>query len=378
MELLGHAVSQFGVRVIMDNEDLYGDLVRGFFSEQFPTAVPADKATKLDLVTSALIGTGQVRLGPQPNPESHVAIRAVVQHAIDHNQPIPVLTPWGSKKPRNGMSIDIAEVAALKQLACIQDRVQRYHTPGLRLIIRIEDASGYYLFGDELNCRPSIDTYSRDFVKLVRVLGLGFIEPLLETNLFDAQKYADMTDALVPTMEQYIFETDIFGFDGWQERESRRRLHDFFPAFQGEIPREQRDYYRGLYKKLFPGIGPAEATHKLARYLSSAIVRNKIRGRGDDPSWEGKYLQVTFAPPIPGAPAGTVSRFLYYRTLPTSMGTTHIPPWRAKGYLRMDGRRATPKIASWSDIPSGLVSCSVQLTNSNEALSITTDYLVAD
>lgn len=366
------------VNVTVEDENHYAELIRAFFVDQFPSATHADKSTKLDLVTAALIGTGQVRLGPQPNPESLVAIRDVVRRALDTNTPIPVLTPWGSKKPANGVHVDVAEIGALKQLACIQERVLRHHAPGLRLILRIEDASGYYLFGDEGASRHAIDTYSQSFVKLIRVLGLRFVEPVLETALFDPRAYAEMAEELVPIMEQYLIETDAFGFEGWQERESRKRLHAFFPQFQGEIPLEQRTYYRGLYTKLFPGISPAEATHKLARYLASAVVRNKIKGRGDDPSWEGKYLQVTFAPPIPGAPASTVSRFLYYRTLPTNMARTHIPPWRAKGYLEMAGRRATPKIASWSDLPPGLVPCAARLTGNGEELSVSTDYLIAD
>lgn len=366
------------VNVVLDDGNTYAELIRAFLVGQFPTAVRADKTTKLELVTAALIGTGQVRLGPQPNPESLVAIREVVRRAIDTNQPIPVLTPWGSRKPHNGAALDIAEIGALKQLACIQDRVLHHHAPGMRLILRVEDASGYYLFGDEQGSRPSIDAYSQDFQRLVRILGLGFIEPVLETALFDPRTYAETTDAIVPVMEQYLAETDAFGFEGWQERVSRKRLQEIFPAFQGEIALEQRAYYRGLYSKLFPNISPEGATHKLARYLTSALVRNKIKGRGDDPTWEGKYLQVTFAPPIPGAPAGTVSRFLYYRTLPTSMAATHIPPWRAKGFLKMNGRRATPKITSWGDIPSGLVPCAVKLVNGGDEVSIAADYLIAD
>lgn len=367
-----------GVNVAFDEENNYAELIRAFLVGQFPAAVHADKMTKLELVTGALIGTGQVRLGPQPNPESLVAIRDVVRRAIDTNQPIPVLTPWGSRKPQNGASLDIAEIGALKQLACIQDRVLPHHAPGVRLILRIEDASGYYLFGDERGSRAAIDAYSQDFQRLVHILGLDFIEPVLETALFDPRAYAESTDEVVPTMEQYLAETDAFGFEGWQERASRKRLQEVFPAFQGEISLEQRAYYRGLYSKLFPSISPEGATHKLARYLTSALVRNKIKGRGDDPTWEGKYLQVTFAPPIPGAPSGTVSRFLYYRTLPTSMAATHIPPWRAKGFLKMNGRRATPKIASWSDTPQGLVPCAVKLINGGEEVSIAADYLITD
>jgi hypothetical protein len=141
---------------------------------------------------------------------------------------------------------------------------------------------------------------------------------------------------------------------------------------------EQRAYYRKIYEKLFVGISPADATHKLARYLSGVLVRNNMGGRGDDPSWGGKFIQVTFHAPIPGAPPETVRHYVRYRTLPMSMATTHIPPWRAKGYLKMAGRKATPKIASWHDLPPGLVPQTATLTDGKETVEVKADYLIAD
>lgn len=364
--------------VVFDPTNPYGNLIGSFFAGAFPAAVATDKSTQLDLVTGALVASGQVRYGPSPNPESLVAIRELVRECITSGKPIPILTPWGSKKPRNDGSLDVAEVGALKQLACLQARVQQYHAPGIELVIRVEDGSGYYLFEGDTAARAAIDQYSPAFVRLIKVLGLsGFIRPVLESAIFDERRYADMTDEVVPVVQAYIAETDAFGFDGYEERASWKRLHTI-TGVRGEIPVEQRNYYRTLYLKLFPGISPEEANRKLSRYLASAFVRSKIKGRADDPSWGGKYIQVTFAPPIPGAPAGMVSRHLYYRTLPLRMATTHIAPWRAKGYLKIRGREVTPKIVSWNEVPEDLMAFSVELNGNGDAVSVAADYLLVD
>lgn len=365
--------AQPGVRVTINDENNYGDLIRGFLMGQFPTAIIADKSTKLELVTRALVGNGMTRFGPTPDPESLVVLRDVIRDALEHDKPIPILTPWGSKKQDNG-PVDIAEVGALKQLACLQHRVQQYHAPGVQLRLRIEDASGYYLYADTAGSRAAIDQYTKDLCALVAILHLDFIQPVPEGMLFNEHAYATETSRVAVVMEEYLSATE-HTFNGAREDAARATLRTM-TGIKGEITYDQREYYYRLYRSLSPGINQDEATRKLAQYLSGALVRTKMNGRGEDPAWKGKHIQVTFAPPVPGSPVEMVRHFLYYRALPTRMA--HTPPWRAKGYLEMRGKEATPKIASWSGAPRDLIPCSVELSSGGKTVSISSDYRIMD
>lgn len=366
--------TQSGVRMEIDDEHPYGDLIKKFLVGQFPTTIPADRAAKLDLVTTAIVGNGTVRFGPTPEPESLVVVRDVIRRAIDRNGPIPILVPWGSKKP-DGSLLDIAEVGALKQLDCLQKRVQRHHAPGVQLRLRIEDASGYYLYASEEGSKAAIDRYTKDLCTLMDILGLHFIKPVPENTLFSAWAYAQQAGEAAILMEAYLKATETSPPHGEQHRSAWLKLHDMV-GIKGHIAQEQREFYYRLYRGLFPGLTQEEATRKLAQYLAGALVRNKIGGRGEDPSWLGRYIQVTFAPPVPGSPPGMVRHFLYYRALPTRMA--HTPPWRAKGYLEMHGRVASPKISSWAGAPKDLTPCSVELRDNDKKVTITTDYRITD
>jgi hypothetical protein len=56
-----------------------------------------------------VVGTGQTRFGPLPSPESLVAIRDHLRRRIADRDPIRLLVPWGSKKPTNTATVDLAE-----------------------------------------------------------------------------------------------------------------------------------------------------------------------------------------------------------------------------------------------------------------------------
>lgn len=361
------------VRVTIDSENPYGDLIRGFLMGQFPAAIQADKKAKLDLLTMAVMGNGMVRFGPTPEPESLVVVRAVIRDTIERNVPIPILVPWGSKKPDNS-SLDIAEVGALKQLACLQRRVLQHHAPGVQIRLRIEDASGYYLYAGESGADQGIDQYTKDLCALIGILDLSFIQPVPESGLFTALLFATKTDEVAVVMEAYLKATEK-GFGSADAIATWLKLNAM-TGIKGDIEPAQREYYYRLYRSLFPGIDQEAATTKLARYLSGALVRTKIGGRGEDTNWRGKHIQITFAPPVPGSPASLVQHFLYYRALPSRMA--HTPPWRAKGYLEMRGREVTSKIANWGGQPKDLVPCAVQLVNKTEMVSISADYRIMD
>lgn len=356
-------------------EDPFAGLISTFFSLVFPGANSNSTEVVLEAVTAAFVTSNQVRYGPSPNPESLVAIREVIRKSIATGRPIPVLTPFGSRKMRIDGRLDVAEVAALKQLDCLQRRVTTHYAPGIIANIRLEDASGHYLFADEGEAsRVATEQYCGDFQKLTRILGYsGFVNPVLESALFDEKEYAETSDSIVPALMAYILDTDQFGFEGYQDREPWKKLAAF--GWQGNIPKEQRDFYRNRYAVLYPGISAYDATMKLVRYFAGSWARIKHNGTGADKSWGADYIRVTFVTPIPGAPQGLTTRNIHYRTLPLKFANTHIPAWRCKGYLRISDREVTPKIASFGEMRE-YQSNTVLFSNGTEEVTVQADYVL--
>jgi hypothetical protein len=109
----------------------------------------------------------------------------------------------------------------------------------------------------------------------------------------------------------------------------------------------------------------------LAKYLSHALVRKRLNIVGNG-GWED-YLSLTFVPPIPGEPKSRIQKRLYYRTLPENITSNHMPPWRARGFLSIDGDSARPRLASWNE-KREYVNNTVTLVNGSGSVTIQADY----
>src|SRR6266404_4182198 len=120
-----------------NGDNPYGEQIATFIKGEFPLYLQAKDASLIDLLSEAIVGTGQVRFGSRPSPETLVAIRQVISHWIGQNLPIPFLVAWGSEKP-DGSNIDIAELFALKTLSCLNARVKTFYAPGVTINVRIE------------------------------------------------------------------------------------------------------------------------------------------------------------------------------------------------------------------------------------------------
>lgn len=350
----------------------YEDVVQGLLTQEFPL-LQTDAASRLDAVVADLIGSSQTRYGPRPNAESELAMRGVVQRCMAHDQPIPVLIPAGPKKPVQGMSVDTAELAALRTLGCLQHRISRHYPPGLEIVLRMEDVTGWVLEGHESETRASIARYLEDFETLVHVLGYGeFIFPVRESSLIPEEAMWAALAGIEPVLGAYMRETNARGLDDYEQLASWQQLKSL--GWSGEIPMVQREYYDTRYQKLFPSLTAQERVALLIRYFSLILARVRHGATGTRKHWTNGQIQITFAPAIPGTPTHLVSTRVYYRTLPLKMGKHHLPFWRAKGFLKLNGT-ASFSLASWAD-EIDLSPCAVRIRNGSDTVSVRTDYLL--
>lgn len=319
------------MKVIGNGE--FAEVISRYFYRSFPKATKIDKENLLEILTDLLVGTREYRYGPKPKVESLYVIRQTISKAIELNVPIPVLVPWGGRKADPSLSVDIAEVSALKQLIAVNEFVKQFFSPGLHIHIRIEDLGADWIYRVQ-DVSTSIEKYSSDMVLLVNSLkGITHIEPIRESQLMSkdeyfklSEKYSELIESTIQAMRAYN-DLDINTIPEYNQL--------LLMGWKGEIDRTQQDYYIERYKKLYPGLKEEEYVLMLSDYLGGAKARYDLNGRAEPDSSVGSHVQITFVPPIPGAPKGLFSNTLYYRTVPESSGRTHIAPWRGKGYIEI-------------------------------------------
>lgn len=323
----------------LDESDPYAHLIRGFIVRQFPNKFQTGVSLLLDIITDAIVASKEVRYGPRPSPESLVAMRQVISRWTALGLPIPFLIPSGSEKP-DGSGIDVAELAMLKTIACLQDRIKRHYSPGAVFNIRLEDASAPYLFYDRAEqARKDAALYTDGLVRLVKIFGFNFINPRPESYGTTESALNAKADTILPAMELHLLALDdpkpiaALKALGWDK----------------PVSPETAQYYLDGYDRLYPGMEHYKKIHTLARYLSVALARNQLGVGGSSPEWDKNYLEVYFGQTPPGLDPSRYLRRIHYRTLPSSITSQHVPPWRSKGYLCVSADRATAKLASFRE-----------------------------
>ena len=356
------------------NTDPFASQIINFMSRGFPGSNSGNKESVLDNVMQAIIASGQIRFGPAPSVESLFYMRDVVRYRISRDEPIPFVTPWGSKKPNNG-SVDMAEVCGLKTIRCLNERIKSFYTPGINVNIRMEDVNGFYVFREEgPEAIESSKQYVSDFSKLIRVLNFdGFINPVLESSLMSQEDYFRIADNFLPSILEYLNESEGMSPEDAVKLISYKTLLQ--NGWKGTVPQEQRDYYKARYAVQYPGMSPEKQQFTLAQYFASSIARYKLDALGNDKAWEDKYLWLSFVPPVPGSPESLTSKRVYYRTIPSNMTRNHMMPWRSKGYLRVSETEVKPAQASFHE-KQDYNSFSTILSNRNESIEVQCDYVI--
>lgn len=338
----------------------------------------------LQELTEALYANKDVRFGPMPDPEAVVTVRSITKHYIDASLPIPVLIPWGSIKAKFGETIDIAEISAINQLAALIERVRRIYAPGLDIVIRVEDTSGYHLYMIDLPkdlLLSGTRTYIEGLRKLVSIVDkTNSIQVVYESEMPGAKLFNSTVARNEPVFLKYIKTTDGMLVEAPSDVQDLIPYHELEEmGWKGVISTQQREHYYRTYSKIY-GLDPAKNQLRLASYMAEALTRKQLNMSGKKAEWDGGYIQVTFVPPVVGLPHGYDANYIYYRTIPENCGRTHMSPWRSKGYLKVQdtigGAVVTPKLANFNE-PKNYIPLVSTLTNTEGAeVTFRSDYIL--
>jgi hypothetical protein len=314
------------------NSNSYQGQIESFIGREFPQLASGRIEDLVDAITEEIVGTKQVRLGPRPSPEALVKIRAAVRNASYHQRPLPILIAAASIKLPLGRRIDVAELSALKQLSCLQARVQRHYAPGISIRIRMEDLTELVISRNVGNIKSIIREYGDSFQALVEVLGYDkFIKLVPESSQADEVEYLRRAANLA-----YVFEKHLRDTEGQTQPERSAELAE--AGWYGTLSYEQREYFKGRYRRLYPTMPESEFIPEMARYFAATLARTQMGLTGADAS-AGPRVDISLVPPQPDTPPHAAR--VYYRTAPLSNTSQHLAHWDAKGYLKINEQNQT-------------------------------------
>lgn len=358
--------------VAFNMTDPYSSQIQQFITQEFPTAFKCPNGDCLDIVTEAIVASGQVRYGPRPSPESLVEMRKVIAFYMKELRPIPFLSPWGSEKP-DGTNVDVAEMMALKTLLCLQTRVQAHYAPGIEVMLRIEDLSAPHQFYHRADkAREEAALYTEGLRNLVKALDFKFIHAIPESSRgVTEERFNAKADVYLPDFETAVtmlarhpdnaaMAEQIVGPLGWS----------------GGMSRQLVEFYLESYEKLYPDTTFETKCHIMARYFAGSLARRMLGITNGMPYWGLQYLQLYFGKtPDKKAPLTRI----HYRTMPCNITTNHIAPWRAKGYFKIEEEGVTAKLASFrEDLAFNPFSFEVTSSDGQIRQQVQGDYVIGE
>ena len=371
----------------LNNEPTYANFIVTFLSSIIKGTAPSTGTAALDMLEEAFFSTGDIRFGPKPNVEHVYNIRQTIDYHMAKREPIPVLVPWGSIKAKFGANIDMAEVIAISQIVALNKRVKAYYEPGIEVRLRIEDTSGLELFKLEGKPEELIDgtfLYTNNLIRLINVLDDDrCILPVRESDMMNVGLFTETVERLIPVFEKYLEVTDDTIERMLDTDDNVFTYKDEYKALQalgweGIISIVQRNHYYKAYEKLYNG-DKALMRKRLAMYFAGSLARHKLGMTGVTHRWMNKFIQISFVPPISGLPEGYNRNYIYYRTMPEAYARTHMPPWRAKGYLRIidngQGTKACPKLATWHE-SKPYNNLTVTIANGDKTVDVSVDFVL--
>ena len=366
------------------NEEPYADIICQHVNREFPHTAQFTQCEVVEAISNLIVGTKEVRYGSLPSPEHLVVLRSAIRQSVEKGHPIPILVPWGSIKSDFSPMLDISEVSAIQRLVQLDSDILNYYNPGTEIVIRVEDTSGYTLFtleADQEMIKRNIDLYSKDMKNLVSILSpANSIRVELESEMFNAKDFNTFFEINSQQIEEYLLESwNAIQFypEKVTELESYKLINS--RGWKGIISYEQRMHYVEAYKRLYSTWDIATCIKRLSLYFGGAWTRFQLNMTGKQSYWD-KFIQLAFIPPIKGLPEGYNFNYVYHRTLPLSQARTHIPPWRAKGYFKINGNTIQHKLTTFGDTEtiSQLTPVVLEISDDTKNLSVNikADYLL--
>lgn len=295
-------------------------------------------------ILTILMGTRQIREGSKPNIEYQYDTKKKIDESIKRGETIIIVVPAGPKKPSNqGDFVDLAEYWFLKILHELAVKINNIYEYGIVFNIILEDAS-MRLFEPDVPHTLAV-SYMKKLSALINVLGYGgSINIVPESSLVTPEELRKTGLKVYDSLLSYIsVATTLFDTEAKYENLTAymEKLHN--AGWSGAISTETLNYYQKSFRNNYPEKSADEINQAIALYLATSYARYQhgVRDIG---------IQVANAKRVPGVTFGRYNR-IFYRTVPLSKTKTHIPFWRARGVVQIDGEDYLTKLFPFNQTP---------------------------
>jgi hypothetical protein len=279
-----------------------------------------------------------------------------------------VLIPFGPKKPKGG-AIDIAELSALKALSDLQTQAKVHYEPGFHFVVRLEDSTGRLLEKGEPGLIEDMECYMDSIMRLKDILRYNFISFRREGDIVPFKEFEKEVEFVKGVISVYLDETE--GAEG----ESSEDLAEI--GWTGGISADMREFLMSRCKIYLPEQSTRQHQATMSTYLSCALARRRLGASGALAEWNGRHLELSFAPPTPDQPSH--SPRIFYRTVPRSQGRLHVPPWRARGILKIKDDKPRFSTMRWPDAQAADLSHGkITISRQSDEVVLQADYLIID
>ena len=369
------------------NEGLgeYSHLVETLIRRDFPIVKASSAEDQVSDILSEFISTKQNRIGSIPEPETLVALKSNIRYWVQRSAPIPLLSVGAAVKlpPGEGV-IDLAELIALKVLQCLHDRVKQIYEPGITVRHRLDDLTERSISEGTPNLDPAIIDYVIGFTKLIEILDMdSWLTPVPESSQVSAFAWLNSVDYLRPVFQAYLEASTGVKEECHSELHTFKRLEQL--GWKGVVPFAQRKWWLDRYETNYPDRTFEEYQKMMATYLANTLTRSQMNARGTLPNWDGKHIELSWAPRLPYTPIGSAR--IHYRSIPRSEGGgNNIPFWAAKAVIHIDvdkpedtmgyGLSSKVLLSNWWEKNPKVQSGTIELIGSRDSVTLGASYLL--
>lgn len=275
-------------------------------------------------LTEILIGTKRVRHGSRPSDENVAYIRVKVDECTRTGRPIRLVSGWGAHK---GYGLgpyccaDFLDMMAMQRLADLNDEVAAVYSPGIQVILFVEDYTRRMLTG------KTWTEYPDSLGAMIGALGLDFVDIVRESDMVHVPGYErtirENAQAILIGAEKEV------GWDGdvnWDHYLERSKSE--FPEWDDDERRRHVSIFLGsiVTRSRHRIVPPHDLKISFVAYPKSVPDRMR-RGRLEYKVKPGKHTQCT---PAPWACFGVVNGDDWTHA---SMRDVRAKPYRATSHF---------------------------------------------
>jgi len=240
--------------------------------------------------------------------------------------------------------IDFAEVFVLLNLDGLNSKICAIYSPGLDIVIRIEDLMCLKIeYGHEKERAFYIEKYCAAFKTLIEDLGVGgFVAGLRESDMMVSADYDAKVEGFIGVFHDYLLAHPYYKQLTMtaEQREEDFKLEELTieaaeaalgkSGWLGGIDAELIKFLDDRYRLLYPDLFISDRIIANAKYFACVLARKFLNGTGHRAEWNFGRIDLSFNPQMPGSMV--FAPRIHYRAMPAKLVISNQPFWKLRTF----------------------------------------------